>query len=97
MASNVYLFPVNYTDNMNKEMKDLREQLDHSSRQKDSLIVQLQQTLMLITQQQYSKMLNIRPKDEDGETVVVAVNDAENSGTALVTVLSFNSVPIHFL
>ena len=69
---------------MNKEMKDLREQLDHSSRQKDSLIVQLQQTLMLITQQQYSKMLNIRPKDEDGETVVVAVNDADSSGNIIV-------------
>ena len=47
-------------------MKDLRAQLDHSARQKDSLIVQLQQTLMLITQQQYSKMLNIRPSSAAG-------------------------------
>ena len=67
---------------MNKEMKNLREQLDHSSRQKDALIVQLQQTLMLITQQQYSKMLNIRPKGEGETTVALAVVDAGNAGTS---------------
>ena len=54
---------------MSKEIKVLHEQLDHSSRQKDSLIVQLQQALMLLTQQQYSKILNIRTatgeEDED--------------------------------
>ena len=42
---------------MRGEMTQLRSELNQSSRQKDALIVQLQQTLVLLTQQQYQRML----------------------------------------
>ncbi|XP_057301601.1 uncharacterized protein LOC130636036 isoform X4 [Hydractinia symbiolongicarpus] len=44
-------------DQLKNDINSLKEELAQSSRQKDSLIIQLQQTLVLLTQQQYQRML----------------------------------------
>ena len=52
-------------DAMRDELRDLRNELNQSTRQKDALIVQLQQTLVLLTQQQYQRML--KPTELSGQ------------------------------
>ncbi|XP_065644456.1 uncharacterized protein LOC100197387 isoform X4 [Hydra vulgaris] len=52
-------------DAMREELRDLRNELNQSTRQKDALIVQLQQTLVLLTQQQYQRML--KPAEITGQ------------------------------
>jgi len=47
----------NIIGDMTKEMRQLHEEINQSTRQRDTLIVQLQQTLMLLSQQQYQKMM----------------------------------------
>jgi len=69
----LYVFSL---DSMSNEIKTLREALEHSSRQKDSLIVQLQQTLVLLTQQHYQKMMKPTTTDTT-PTVTASVTEAE--------------------
>ena len=63
---------------MGKELKGLREELEHSTRQKDQLIVQLQQTLVLLTQQHYQKILkpDISPETSTN-TETIETEEAE--------------------
>lgn len=42
---------------MTEEIKSLRQELNQATHQRDTLIIQLQQTLMLLSQQQYQKIL----------------------------------------
>lgn len=61
-------------------MTNLREELAQSSRQKDSLIVQLQQTLVLLTQQHYSKLF----KSEEGAGAEEVVDVTIDQNGALI-------------
>lgn len=51
------MLSVLFPDQLKNDINSLKEELAQSSRQKDSLIIQLQQTLVLLTQQQYQRML----------------------------------------